>query len=128
MGMALRGKDIPMGNLLEGLRLKDLNEIPEGAVAKPLGRKAKAVETLLALPDRDARLAKKVAFREMFQAIAPADIELADLQASFGHTSEVAAAAQQTYFTGVKTLDAIEERKRERGVYDAWEISNWEDP
>jgi hypothetical protein len=128
MGMALRGKDIPVGNLLDGLRLKDLNELLEGAVAKPLGRKAKAIEALLALPDRDARLAQKVAFREMFQAIAPADIELADLQASFGHASEVAAAAQQTYFTVVKTLDAIEERKRERGVYEAWEIRNWADP
>lgn len=128
MGMALRGKDIPRGRLLEGLRLKDLNEVLEGVVDKPLGRKVKAIDALLAQPDLDARLDKKVAFREMFQAIAPADVDLTDLQASFGHASEVARVVQQTYFTGVKTLDEIDERKRERGIYDAWEIRNWEDP
>ncbi|MFW2355949.1 hypothetical protein [Hydrogenophaga sp.] len=128
MGMALRGRDIPREKLLEGLRLKDLNEVLEGVFAKPLGRKAKAIEALLAQPDLDARLDKKVSFREMFQAIAPADVDLTDLQASFGHASEVARVVQQTYFTGVKTLDEIDERKRERGIYDAWEIRNWEDP
>lgn len=36
--------------------------------------------------------------------------------------------AQQTYYTAVKTLETIAERKREPDLYDAWEIQNFKDP
>ncbi|MDM4765979.1 hypothetical protein [Pelomonas sp. SE-A7] len=127
-GMAQRGKDIPLQLLLEGLKLKELNDILADVVGKPLGRKAKAVEVAVALPDLHDRLSQRIAFREMFQALPPADLDVAGLVGSFAYASSVATVVQQTYFTAVQTLEAIEERKRDSGIYDAWEISNWEDP
>lgn len=127
-GMAQRGKDIPVQLLLEGLKLKELNDILGNVIGKPLGRKAKAVEVALALPDLHDRLSQRIAFREMFQALPPAGLEVAGLVESFAYANAVAVVIQQTYFTAVQTLEALQERKRESGIYDAWEISNWEDP
>ena len=127
-GFAVRGKDIPIQLLLEGLRLKDLNELLAGTLEKPLGRKAKALEAALALPDIRARLQQRVAFRELFQAVPPADVDVEALHASFGWANEIASLVQRTYVTGLKTLEAIAERKSGLDVYGAWEILNWEDP
>jgi len=127
-GMARRGKDIPAQLLLEGLKLKELNDILADVVGKPLGRKVKAVEVALALPDLYDRLSQRIAFREMFQALPPAGLDVAGLVESFAYANAVAVVVQQTYFTAAQTLEAIQERKRESGIYDAWEISNWEDP
>ncbi|MGZ8340265.1 MAG: hypothetical protein ACXWU9_11850 [Telluria sp.] len=127
-GMARRGKDIPVQLLLEGLKLKELNDILADVMGKPLGRKAKAVEVALAQPDLHDRLSQRIAFREMFQALPPAGLDVAGLVESFAYANAIAVVVQQTYFTAVQTLEAIQERKRESGIYDAWEISNWEDP
>lgn len=127
-GLARRGREIPAQLLLEGLRLKDLNELLQGTIAKPLGRKAKAVDAALALPDLQDRLAQRISFREMFEAIPPADIDLSVLVKSFAYASALATVVQRTFYTGVQTLDAIDERKREQGLYDAWQIRNWQDP
>lgn len=127
-GMAQRGKDIPAQLLLEGLKLKELNDILSDVVGKPLGRKAKAVEVALALPDLQDRLSQRIAFREMFQALPPAGLNVAGLVESFAYANAVAVVVQQTYFSAVQTLEAIQERKRDADIYDAWEITNWEDP
>lgn len=127
-GLARRGKEIPGQILLEGLKLKELNDILADVVGKPLGRKAKAVEAALALPDLQDRLAQRIAFREMFQAQPPAGLDVAGLVKSFAYANAVAVVVQQTYFSAVQTLQAIQERKRDSGIYDAWEIRNWEDP
>lgn len=110
------------------MKLKELNELLADVVGKALGRKAKAIEVALGLPDLQHRLSQRIAFREMFQALPPADLEVSNLVASFAYANAVATVVQQTYFTAVQTLDAIDERKRESGLNDAWEISNWEDP
>lgn len=127
-GCALRGKDIPVQLLLEGLRLKDLNELLAGTIEKPLGRKAKALEAVLALPNLQERLSQQISFREVFQVVPPADIDVSALHASFGWANEVASLVQRTYFTGVRTLEAIQERNKEKGIYNAWEIRNWDEP
>lgn len=128
MGFARRGKEIPVPLILDGLRLKDINMLLTGAIPKPLGRKAKAIEVAVALPDIADRLSNHVSFREMFQVLRPADIDVDGIVKSFAYATDVATVIQQTYYTGVRTLGALQERKRESGVYDAWEISNWEDP
>lgn len=128
MGLALRGKDIPVQHILEGLRLKDLNEILAGTVPKALGRKAKAVEAAMALPDLHERLSKVVSLRERFQPVAPADLDLSSLQQSFGYATEVATVILETYYGGVQTLGVLEEKKRDPEMYDAWEIVNFEEP
>jgi hypothetical protein len=128
MGFARRGRDIPIPLILEGLRLKDINAALSGAIPKPLGRKAKAIEVAVAVPDIADRLSNHVSFREMFQVLRPADIDIDGIVKSFAYATDLATIVQQTYYTGVRTIEAIEERKRESGLYDAWEISNWEDP
>jgi hypothetical protein len=127
-GFARRGKDIPIDLILEGLRLKDLNELLSGVVSKPLGRKAKAIEAAMNLPDLHSRLSERITYREMFQVLPPSDIDVDQLGRSFAYATALAAVVQQTYYTGVRTLEAIAERKREPGVFDAWEIRHWEDP
>lgn len=127
-GMARRGKDIPSELLLDGMKLKELNELLSIVVEKPLGRKAKAVEVAAALPDLHERLSTRIAFREMFQILPPAGLEVAGLVESFAYANAVATMVQQTFVTGAQTLHAIEQRKRDVGIYDAWEVSNWEDP
>lgn len=127
-GFARRGKDIPIQLLLEGLRLKDINELLAGTIEKPIGRKAKAIEVALKLSDLGSRLSEGISYREMFQVLPPAGIDTEELGRSFAYATALATIVQQTYYTGVRTLEAIAERKRESGIYDAWEITNWSDP
>jgi hypothetical protein len=128
IGLARRGKDIPIPQILDGLRLKDINVILADAIPKPLGRKSNAVEVASALPDIDERLSKHVSFREMFQVMKPADTDIEAIVNSFAYSNQLAAIVQQTYYTGLLTLEAKQERKQDDGFYNAWEISNWEDP
>lgn len=128
LGLALRGKDIPTQELLAGLRLKDLNDLLEGTIEKPLGRKAKALEAVLALPDLHDRLSQRIAFRETFRVNPPVGLDVDTLCACFSYASDVAVVVHQTYFTGVKTLQSVEQQKQDPGFYKAWEIHNWEDP
>ena len=128
MGFARRGREIPVPLILESLRLKDINVLLSGAVPKGIGRKAKAIEVAVALPDILDRLSNHVSFREMFQVLRPADIHIDGIVKSFAYATGLATIVQQTYYTGVRTLEALMERKRESGVYDAWEISIWKDP
>lgn len=65
-GLARRGQDIPLTEILAGLTLKELNALAPEA-PKPFSRKAKAVEYLETLPDAWDRLKNSVALREQFQ-------------------------------------------------------------
>lgn len=40
----------------------------------------------------------------------------------------MASIAHQTYVTGAKTIETLDERKRSSGVYTSWEICNWLEP
>jgi hypothetical protein len=124
-GLALRGKDIPLQLLLEGQRLKDLNEILAGSIEKPIGRKAKALETVLTLPDLQERLSQRVSFRELFMAVPPADIEVGELSAAFNYASQVATVVCQTYDTAGKSLDWQHRQKETPQFYRGWEITHW---
>lgn len=128
-GLARRGKDIPKADLLESLRLKDLNAVLQGATPKPIGRKAKAVEACMTLPDLDARLSQHISFRETFQVVPPPDMDVEALAAAFSYATTVAQVVQTTFYTGTRTLEAIREKKESGpGGYDAWEVTNWTEP
>ena len=127
-GRARRGKDIPIAMLLEGLRLKDLNELLAGTIDKPLGRKAKALEAAEALPDLHVRLSERISFREMFQVLPPAGLDIGELRASFGHARVVATAVLQTYYTAAKTQGSVASQSEDREFYKGWEITTWIDP
>lgn len=124
-GVALRGKDIPLQRLLEGQRLKDLNELLGDTIEKPIGRKAKALEAVLVLPDLQERLSQRVSFRALFMAVLPGDIDLSELRAAFNYANQVAAAVCQTYDTAGKSLDWQHRQKETPQFYRGWEITHW---
>lgn len=128
LGKALRGKDILRADVLESMKLKELNDLLQGVLEKPATRKAKAIEAALALPDIDARLEKVLAFRELFTVVPPDGVPLEQLQASFRYANQLALVVQQTYVTGVSTLETLQERKQDADIYDAWEVMNWKQP
>lgn len=127
-GLALRGKNIPMQLLLEGQRLKDLNALLAGTIEKPIGRKAKALEAVLSLPDLEERLSKQVSFRELFQAVPPAGIDIQSLSASFGYATQVAQVVYQTYDTASRTMEWLYRQQETPQHYKGWEITNWANP
>ena len=115
--------------MLEGLKLKELNELLAGTIEKPLGRKAKAVEAALALPDLQDRLAARISFREMFEVVPPQGLDVAKLVESFGYATAVATVVEQTYYTAITTLDVLDEvQQGDSSYYNAWSVTNWEEP
>lgn len=119
-GLARRGTDIPMADILASLKLKELNELIRGRVEKPVGRKAKAIEVALQMPDLRDRLGAKISFRELFQVLPPADLDIDELKRSFAWASEVADLFCDTYTAGVDTLERLGERRDMD--YSGWRI------
>lgn len=80
-GLAVRGIDIPPASIVAGLRLKDMNELVSGLAPKPFGRKAKAAEFLLQLPDLKERIGKELPLRSFFCPLPlPAEFSRVELQ------------------------------------------------
>ncbi len=120
LGLANRGKDIPVESLLDGLRMKDINEYFSDRLEKKLTRKAKAVEFAAAQPDVIDILSKHISFREMFQISEPKDIEISAIRACYEYASAYAEVIRDTYVTGYRTLDTLEDARD--ADYDGWEI------
>ena len=119
-GLVKRGQDIDLKEILAGLRLKDLNAATKDLLEKPLGRKAKAVDFALTVPDIKERLGKFVAFREMFQLREPEGVDVHTIQECFTHADAVASVISYSYNAGVRTLRTVE-GTRGTGV-DYWQI------
>jgi len=128
IGVARRGQDIPVDAILAGFRLKDLNELLAGTRPKPYGRIAAAIEAAKALPDLKERLAKQVAYRELFQLSIPPGVDVPTVLRSFEHAAAVARVIQQTFDAGVNTLRVVAEAKADPGIYEGWRIASDEDP
>jgi hypothetical protein len=118
--LAKRGQDIDLENILNGLRLKDLNAATHDLLDKPMGRKAKAVQFALTVPDIKERLGHIVAFREMFQLREPEGVDIHAIQECFKHANAVASVISYTYNAGVRTLRTVE-GTRGTGI-DYWQI------
>jgi hypothetical protein len=118
--LAKRGQDIDLEDILTGLRLKDLNAATQDLLDKPLGRKAKAVQFALTVPDIKERLGNFVAFREMFQLREPEGVDIHAIQQCFKHANAVASVISYTYNAGVRTLRTVE-GTRGAGI-DYWQI------
>ncbi len=119
-GLARRGQDIPMADILESLRLKDINESLKGLVEKPFGRKAKAIEYALTVSDLKDRIGALVSFRELFQIQTPPGLDVSELQRNFAYASEVANLFCDTYAAGVQTLRTLFEHKEM--PFKSWRI------
>lgn len=120
-GLARRGTDIPLEEVLLSLKLKELNELLKGTtIDKPVNRKAKAVELALKLPDVAQRLGRLISFRELFQVLPPPGIDIEDLRHSFAYASGIADLFCDTYSTGVRTLQTLSERREMQ--YKGWKV------
>lgn len=120
LGLAKRGKDIPVEAVLDGLRMKDINEYFSDRLEKKFTRKAKAVEFAAAQPDVIDVLSKHISFRELFQISEPKDINISEIKACYEYASAQAEVIRDTYITGYRTLDTLEEARE--ADYDGWEI------
>ena len=123
LGLARRGKEIPINLLLESLRLKDINEYFADRLDKKLTRKAKAVEFAVSQPDVLEVLSKHISFREMFQIIKPPGIDVSSIARCYEYAFAQAELIRDTYVTGHRTLKAIQEAQELE--CKAWEI--WAD-
>jgi hypothetical protein len=120
-GLAIRGQDIGMEQVLNGLRLKDINEVVKGLVEKPFGRKVKAIEFAMSVPDIKERLGRVIAFRELFQLRELDGIDFNEIQKCYRHARAVATLIKDTYVAGAYTLRTSDEAKDIK--YDSWKIS-----
>lgn len=120
LGLANRGKDIPVEAILDGLRMKDINEYFFDRLEKKLTRKAKAVEYAAAQSDVIDVLSKHISFRELFQISEPKDIEVSAIKACYEYASAQAEVIRDTYVTGYHTLDTLADARD--AEYDGWEI------
>lgn len=121
-GLARRGQDIPIADVLAGLTLKELNALAPEA-AKPFGRKAKAVEYLETLPDVWDRLKNSVAFREQFQLCPlPPEFSRIDLAAVASGWRRVRAEADLMAHTYLFGNSAFSQVASGREYAKGWEI------
>lgn len=67
-GLALRGKDIPLEELLTSQTLKTLNEIADNP-EKEFKRKNQAIEYIIAHHEKQERLGEYISFRELFKLL-----------------------------------------------------------
>ena len=120
MALAKRGKDIPVKAILEGLRMKDINEYFSDRLEKKLTRKAKAVEYAESQPDVLDVLSKHMSFRELFQVSEPEGINVADIRQCYEYASAQAEIIKDTYVAGYRTLYTLSDAKD--ADYDSWEV------
>lgn len=120
LGLAKRGKDIPVEELLDDLRIKDINEYFSDRLDKKLTRKARDIEFAATQPDVLDVLSKHISFREMFQISEPEGIELSSIRTCYEYAAAQAKIIRDTYVTGYHTLDTLENARE--AEYDGWEI------
>ena len=120
VGLANRGKDISVEALLDGLRLKDINEYFSDRLEKKLTRKTKAIDFAIKQPDVLDVLSKHISFREMFQLADPKNININEIKKCYQYATAQAEIIRDTYVAGYRTLRTLSEFKD--AEYDGWEI------
>lgn len=129
-GLAKRGADISLDLILAGLALKDLNAIADGIAGGPFKRKAKAVETIMGLPDARERISRNVSFRELFQLVPlPAEfsgIDLKKVAASWRYADYLAELLSHTYTMGAYSI-RDNDTHRSDDFIKGWRISDADD-
>lgn len=125
-GLAIRGADIPLSNILETLTLKEMNELVADLNLPSLKRKATAIDSLTKLPDIKDRVGKKVAFRELFQLKAlPQELSHLDIRqisSSWRYAYEVAMLLAHTYVMGGSASGERRQKEEYSSFILGWEI------
>ncbi len=120
LDLAKRGKSIPVKAILEGLRMKDINEYFSDRLEKKLTRKAKAIEFAVQQPDVIDVLSKHMSFRELFQISEPEGLDVSEIRACYEYASAQAEIISETYVAGYRTLNILKDSRE--ADYDGWEI------
>jgi len=120
LGLARRGKDIPIEMLIKRLKMKEINEYFADRLQKKFTKKTKAVEFAIIQPDAIDVLGEHISFRQIFQILKPKDIEVSEIELSYQYASAEAEIIRDTYVTGYRTLEILEYAKGEG--YTGWEI------
>jgi hypothetical protein len=105
-GVAVRGADVPLADILQCLTLKELKSLIQDSSVKAFRRKAKAVEYLVHLPDIVQRMTRlRVNIDEYFQVLALpkeyADVDLDQIRTSWDYARTVATLLLMTYHSGI---------------------------
>jgi hypothetical protein len=108
--------------------VKDLNAILADGGSKTVRRKAQAIEALQALPQFEELLAKHIAFREMFMAVAPAGFEPDHLSATLEYAGQAATALGQTFYSATHCMDWKRRARETPQFHKGWMITNLENP
>lgn len=124
VGLAERGVDIPLVDILNTLTLKEMGELVADLDHPKFTRKAKAIEYLTSVRNIRERAGRHIAFRELFK-LRPLPAEFSALNVdqlasdwSFAH--EVARVIANTYWSAGDTTRQLQDRE----YIDGWMIRN----
>jgi hypothetical protein len=123
-GLAVRGEDVPLSDILRALSLKELQQLVADLESPKFRKKADAINFLMSLPDIRARLTKVLAFRELFQ-LSPlppefSHINLERISASWYYAYQVAMLVAHTYIAAGEATS--KQREYEGDVVAGWEL------
>jgi hypothetical protein len=126
-GLAIKSTDISLHGVLETLKLKEMNDLVIDLNQKPFGRKSKAIEFLMNLPDIQQRLSKIMAFRELFQ-LKPlpnefSNIDLRKISDAWRYVNEIANIIAHTYVMGGYATRNMCQEQDNLSYIKGWELS-----
>lgn len=125
--LARKGTNISFPAVLETLKLKEMNDLVTDLNLKPFGRKGKAIEFLMNLPDVQQRVSKIVAFRELFQLKPlPAEfssIDLNKISEAWRYANEIATLIAHTYVMGGYAMRNMHQELDDLSYIEGWELS-----
>ena len=126
MGLAISGDSLPLEEILQTLKLKEMSELVEDLNPPKLTRKAKAIEFLLTLPDIKKRVGKKVAFRSLFK-LNPlpeefSQIDLHKIRSVWKWEEVIAFLLSQTYASAAYASRRIKQDTEDLSYIKGWEV------
>jgi hypothetical protein len=125
--LAVRGRDIPVSDILEGLTLKNMAELAGDTRPQPFTRIAPAINFLATLPDIYERLAAMVSLRVLFQLLPLPDefsrVETRRVLSLWRYAGEVATLLRRTFLSGNSAAQFGDDVIRpDRGFASGWKM------
>ena len=130
-GLAIRGIEIPINDILDGFTLKELSALVLDLNPPKFTRKANAVEYVTTVSDIRDRLNKVVSLRSLFQVV-PLPHEFSslnweDVSQSWQYGQELCGLIAHTYIMGGYAIRNKENKKACEELGYQWEIISRED-
>jgi len=119
LGFALRGQDLGIEEIIEMIRMKDINEMFSDRIDKPFARKAKAYEFALSQPDIKDKLSHILSFRELFKIKIGAKYDVEEIKKCWETVRAQYDLIRDTYVMGYRNAETLK-----NGNYgDGWIIT-----